>query len=224
MRTSAYLSLCMITALGCNAFSDWEPVNIHEQSIDGGSCPKLPDMLAATPPCAAAKGLSGDNLICVDFASISDQSLGASPPTKLGGWDFVTNCGGMNWEIAAGKLQIKNFDQFASTCGLTLPALNLNDADKQKYSGLTLSLIQRVDINNTQQTIQASLGSPVAVRTFWTTTGKTERQQLMIGMTRTDPVPVAASGVYQYLLQLTSGGKFPLGGWQIESIAVNGNM
>jgi hypothetical protein len=35
------------------------------------------------PPCAAASGLPGDNLLCVDFSAIPEGSLGTSLPAKL---------------------------------------------------------------------------------------------------------------------------------------------
>lgn len=38
--------------------------------------------------CAAAKGIPGANLICVDFSTIQDGVIGTPPPTKLARWDF----------------------------------------------------------------------------------------------------------------------------------------
>lgn len=222
MNSKPLIPLCLLLLSGC-------PTTLPNE--DGGSrdnsCrPPNPDMTALPVPCAAAKGLAGSNLLCVDFASIPDQPLGASPPTKLAGWDFVTSCGGMNWEIANGKLQIKSFGQFSSTCGLTLPSFNLNDNDKKKYQSLTLSIVQRVDVSSPKQTVQGFLGSATPSQAFWITTGNSEHQQLTITMSRTDPVPVATNGNYQYLLQIVSsvmaGGTAQ--GWQIESIAVMANQ
>lgn len=220
-------TLLLITVAACGVGCKYDDVELLG---DGGGtctkCPALPDLAPPPLKCSAAKGLSGDNLICVNFASIADQPLGASPPAPLTGWDFVSNCGGMNWGISSGKLQITSFDQFASTCGFMMPTVNLNDADKQKYNSVTLSVLQRVDIVPSQQTAQASLGSPLPTRTFWSSTGKTEHQQLMISMSRSDPVPTAANGMYQYLFQLISGVKAggTAQGWQIESIAVNASQ
>lgn len=129
---------------------------------DMQSCSSLPDLLPSAPKCAAAKGLSGDNLICVDFNQVSslvDQ--------KLAGWFFGKDTMSMDcWELAGGKLQIKNFANLVDTCLLKMQTIDLNDADKQKYQSLTLSIIQRVDINNPNQTAQAALGSSLANRTF----------------------------------------------------------
>jgi hypothetical protein len=190
--------------LGCHSFEDI-------MLLDDGGTAALCDMKMAPPPdlapppakCAAAKGLAGDVLanICVDFnkvTGLSDQALM--------GWDFTSLCPN-GWDVVGGKLVIKNFGQFASTCSVTL------------------SVIQRVDINASQQTALAALGSALPVRTFWNSSGKTEHQQLMISMTRTDPVPTAANQIFQYLLQLTSGvmAGGTATGWQIESIAVLGN-
>jgi len=214
--------VCLLSFAGC----DTTVVANGDGGRTDQNCPAPLDMRTPAPKCAAAKGLSGDNLICVDFATIPDGPLGSTPPAQLKGWDFVSNCGGMNWDVSGGKLQIASFDQFNSTCGFTMPTVNLNDAAKQMYNTVTLSVLQRVDIVPSQQTAQASLGSPLPTRTFWTSTGKTEHQQLMISMSRTDPVPTAANEAYQYLFQLISGVKAggTAQGWQIESIAVNASQ
>jgi hypothetical protein len=109
------------------------------------------------PPCAAASGLPGDNLLCVDFSAIPEGSLGTSLPAQLSGWNFanaVPDC----WEIKSGKLQVVNFAGFMSDCRFTMPAINLNDADKQKYAGLTLAIVHRVDLSEADQKIQVMLG------------------------------------------------------------------
>ena len=53
---------------------------------DGGPIP--PDMLTPAPKCAAAKGLAGDNLLCVDFKDVQ-------MPSSLGGWDFSCTGGAL---------------------------------------------------------------------------------------------------------------------------------
>ena len=142
----------------------------------------------------------------------------------LMGWDFKTNCGA-GWEINGGKLQIQSFGQFDKTCGFLMPLIDLNQTQYKKYNAITISIIQRVDINNPQHIALGGLGSAMADRTFWTATGKSERQQLTVTLPKTDPVPMKAGGMYQFLFQLSStvmaGGTAQ--GWQIESIAVMGN-
>jgi len=187
-------------------------------SLTDMGCPKPGDMTPTPPKCAAAKGLSGETLHCVDFSQIPM----VPDSQRLPNWDFSCT-GGASWTTMGGKVQVNNFDQFNSVCSLMLPTIDLNQTPYQQYKSITFSLVHSVDISSSQQLAQASLGSALPVRTFWTTTGKTERQQLTITLDRTDPVPMAAGGVYQYLLQITSGAKFSLQGWQIESIAVLGN-
>lgn len=219
MRSPAALLLLFATLSGgCD--------QLHEQSIDGIKCPTSSDMATPELKCTAAKGLSGDNLFCIDFDSFPNQPLGATLPSELGHWDFTTNCGGKFWEINSGKLQIQNFGQFASMCGLLMPSIDLNQSQYKKYNTVTLSIIQRVDINNPLQTAVGALGSAASPRTFWTATGKSERHQLIVSLPKTDPVPMAAGGLYQFLFQISSsvmaGGTAQ--GWQIESIAVMGTQ
>ena len=57
-------------------------------------CPSGPDMATPRPKCAAANGLAGDNLICVDFTSLAAQALNntGSLPAVLKNWDFASIC------------------------------------------------------------------------------------------------------------------------------------
>jgi hypothetical protein len=172
------------------------------------------------PPCAAASGLPGDNLLCVDFSAIPEGSLGTSLPAQLSGWNFanaVPDC----WEIKSGKLQVVNFAGFMSDCRFTMPAINLNDADKQKYAGLTLAIVHRVDLSEADQKIQVMLGQDDPNKrlvTQWT--GRQQRQVSTIALMRAD-LPTAVSGMVQPLLKVSSVAPYPFLGWQIESIAIN---
>lgn len=172
------------------------------------------------PPCAAASGLPGDNLLCVDFSAIPEGSLGTSLPAQLSGWNFanaVPDC----WEIKSGKLQVVNFAGFMSDCRFTMPAINLNDADKQKYASLTLAIVHRVDLSEADQKIQVMLGQDDPNKrlvTQWT--GRQQRQVSTIALMRAD-LPTAVSGMVQPLLKVSSVAPYPFLGWQIESIAIN---
>ena len=172
------------------------------------------------PPCAAASGLPGDNLLCVDFCAIPEGSLGTSLPAQLSGWNFanaVPDC----WEIKSGKLQVVNFAGFMSDCRFTMPAINLNDADKQKYASLTLAIVHRVDLSEADQKIQVMLGQDDPNKrlvTQWT--GRQQRQVSTIALMRAD-LPTAVSGMVQPLLKVSSVAPYPFLGWQIESIAIN---
>ena len=190
----------------------------------------LPD-LAMPPPakCAAAKGLTGDAIICVDFSSTADQILGSSLPQVLNGWTFGKDA--MNndcWQIAGGKLQVKNFGTFVGTCSFTMPLTDLAAAANQKYQSVTLAVVQRVDLNASAlppQSAKSMLGLDDPSRLLTTTTDKTPRQQQVYTLTRSDLAGVPGVGTnFQPLFKLSSAAVAPGNtGWQIESIAVMGN-
>lgn len=190
---------------------------------DGGvNCPKVdastnqPDMALAPPKCAAAKGLPGDNILCVDFKDVQ-------MPSSLTGWNF--NCMQVtdSWTSSGGKLQVSNFSIFMSTCSFTLPAVTA--ADYQKYSTFTLSVVHRVDISDiVNQRVQVMLGAddPSNRLLDWMT-GKQPRKQWMQIVSKSD-LPLAAAGGFQPLFKFSSGNTAGGGfsGWQVESIAING--
>ncbi len=213
MRRLIALAAIYASQLGCLAVNTEKPT-------DGGdradiNCPPVPDMATPPPKCIAAKGLGGDNLLCVDFSAVS-----ALTDPKLAGWDFTTNCGGNFWEVASGKLQIKNFASFSSNCGFLLPALV--PADYQKYSTFTLSVIHAVDINPMRQGASIYLGAAQPSQTVTALPGTSPRQRQTHEIAKS-ALPNGGSNAYQPLLQITSTA--PQGGymgWQIESIAING--
>lgn len=186
---------------------------------DGGT---LPDLAHAPPKCSAAKGLSGDAIVCVDF----DKLNGLTDPA-LTGWDFTTNCGA-GWQIAGGKLQVKNFGSFVGTCSFMMPLVDLGALGNQKYSSVTLAVVQRVDLNQNAsppQTAKLLLGLDVATREFSTVTGSSPAQQNVHVLSRTVIQTMTGGTNFQPLFKLTSGAAHPTGtGWQIESIAVMGNL
>jgi len=191
-----------------------------ERIDDAGSCDvtdmskPTADMAVAPPKCAAAKGLAGDNLLCVDFDKVTQLS-------SLAGWDF-TCTSGAGWVSVGGKLQVNNFSTFMSTCSATLPTLS--SSDYQKYSAFTLAVIQRADLNETQQKAQIMLGADdPAKRLLAHMTGAQPRQYNVYQIAKVD-LPVTAMGSFQPLLKISSG--VAVGGtaqgWQIESIAIQG--
>lgn len=211
-------TLLLITVAACGIGCKYDDVELLG---DGGGtctkCPALPDL--ATPPakCAAAKGLPGVNLFCVDFSQVS------SPPS-IPSWDFTT-IGGNCWQVMGGKLQVNtaNFAAYSGTCGFIMPTVLASDY--QKYSGFTLSILHRIDISeSSSQKIQVMLGADdplMRLVTQWT--GKQARQQSIMTMSKND-LPNAGTSMYQPLFKLsaplTAGGTAQ--GWVIESIAVNG--
>ncbi len=218
---------CGLMLVGCSEF-DPDPNNPKDvcpsSQIDMPTfCPNL-DLATPAPKCAAAKGLSGDTLHCVDFKMLTDQTL-TGKPAVLADWDFdLKGC----WEIATGKLQVKNFGTFVGTCSFTMPLTDLAAAANQKYQSVTLAVVQRVDLNAlpaSLQTEQVYFGVTTPGREFSVTTGKTPRQHNVYEITRTDLGQVFGVGTsFQPVVQVSGTMASPGNtGVQTESIAVMGN-
>jgi hypothetical protein len=198
-----------------------EQARMSSEGVDGGpemTCPSPPDLATPASKCAAAKGLAGDNLLCVDFKDV--QAL-----TSLSGWDFVCS-GGASWVSRGGSLQVNNFGSFDKECIATLPKVNLSDADKQQYQSLTLSLVQRIDLADQLQNVRVFLndsGDQTRLMYFATGQKKPSKQVTTITLDKQD-LPAMVNNAPQWVLRLystvaTAGGFV---GWQIESIAING--
>ncbi len=212
-------TLTALLALGCQ-----DPADRCEFT---DTCPfadlAVPDLAPLPPKCAAAKGLTGDTLLCVDFKDLKDQIL-IFPISDLPGW---TVDGQNRWQIATGKLQVKNFGSFVGTCSFTMPLTDLASSANQKYQSVTLAVVQRVDLNASAlppQSAKSMLGLDDPSRLLTTTTDKTPRQQQVYTLTRSDLATVPGVGTnFQPLFKLSSGAPYSGSGWQIESIAVMGN-
>ena len=224
-RFNVYM-FCGLMLAGCSEF-DPDPNNPKDvcpsSQIDMPTlCPNL-DLAPPPPKCAAAKGLTGDALICVDFDKLSGLTDQA-----LAGWNFV-NAPAHPWEISSGKLQVNNFATFADTGSFRLPLTDLAAAANQKYQSVTLAVVQRVDLNDKLAQLQSEqlmMGLDDPARRIEFRTGSSPRQQYINAITRTDLASVNGVGAnFQPLFKLTSaaavGGLFS--GVQIESIAVIGN-
>ena len=115
------------------------------------------DLAPAPAKCAAAQGLSGDVLLCVDF----DKVAGLDAP-ELKGWDFNLNCDdGTKWEIVSGKMQVTNLSALKAVsngCKFMLPAINMTDPDKKKYQSVTISILHTVDLSEGDFLAQIFLG------------------------------------------------------------------
>jgi hypothetical protein len=181
----------------------------------------MPDLAPPQPKCAAAKGLTGDALLCVDFdklSSLTDQAVA--------GWNFTGNCIA-GWEIATGKLQVKNFGTFVGTCSFTMPLTDLASPANQKYQSVTLAVVQRVDLNDKPaqlQTQQIMLGLDDPSRRIEFRTGSNPRQQNINAVSRGDLTAISGTS-FQPLFKVTSSlaSGATATGVQIESIAVMGN-
>lgn len=220
MNPTRFLALCLFTLLGCHD----ELVPISDgggPSVDGMKCPAQPDLAAPAAKCAAAKGLSGDNLLCVDFDAVS----GPSDP-KLAGWNFaaLTSAGCPGWTVSNGKLQVitGSFPGFAGTCAFSMPAVNAGDY--AKYTSFTLSVVQTLDISdaNDQKALVYN-GTDISARLLDRATSRLPRKQLVQTIAKT-VMPISGAGMFQpfYKLEanLAAGGNAQ--GWLFESIAING--
>ena len=215
MQASRLVLTFLLALIGCE--DQLVPISDGGSPGDAKNCSAMPDMTIPTAPCLAAKGLSGDNLLCIDFSQVKSLS-----DPKLARWDFSNPVSCPGWEILNDKLQVKNFSTFMmSSCSFTMPAINLNDVDKQKYKSVTLSVVQRVDMADQQQIAQIFLGTDLPARQMWYGTGRNPRQTSTLNIATAD-LPTGLNGVYQFLFKLnaTQPGS-PVQNWFIESIAVN---
>lgn len=175
------------------------------------------DLPPPTPACAAAQGLPGDNLLCVDFDKLPSLS-----DSKLMGWDFEQAARGC-WELLGGKLQVRSFSTFMGSCGFLLPPLS--STDYQKYASFTLSIVQTLDINKQKQSAYIYLGLDQDTQQLWFDTGTYPKRRTTVELTKS-ALPNGGSGSYQPLFKLTSGAMVGSvnAGWQIESISINGSL
>ena len=106
------------------------------------------------------------------------------------------------------------------SCPLARPPVPaLSSSDYQKYSAFTLAVIQRADLNETQQKAQIMLGADdPAKRLLAHMTGAQPRQYNVYQIAKW----TCLSAMGSFLLKISSG--VAVGGtaqgWQIESIAV----
>ena len=184
------------------------------------NCPSV-DLAPPAPKCAAAKGLTGDTLLCVDTDKITLSDL------RTQGWTgFKDGTGTDCWEINGGKLQVKNFGSFVGTCSFSMPLTDLSSSANLKFQSVTLAVVQRVDVNEAtskQQTTQIYLGVAVPANRLSFASGSNPRQTNSFAVSRTDLVTLRGDAAFQPLFQLASASAFLGQGWQIESIAVMGN-
>jgi hypothetical protein len=191
-------------------------------TLDGGECPDVSDLrsnIDLTPPtakCAAAKGLTGEALTCIDFTQLTSLT-----DPKLTGWDFTVAMGTCpGWDLSTSKLQVKNFTGFTGSCGFQMPPLT--DPDYAKYTSFTLSVIHTVDLNKQQQTALIYLGRDQDTQQLSFSSGLNPKMISTFQVAKA-ALPNGGSGKYQPLFKLTSGQIFGGAGWQIESIAILGH-
>ena len=195
------------------ACSSNPPASDSPSPSDASSCPAPPDLASTSPMCAAAKGLPGEPLLCLDFKDVSSTSM-------LQGWDF--NLCTVGWTIAGGKLQVNNFKDFADVCSFRLPPLP--PADFQKFSAFSLAVLHKVDLNSNQQKALIMLGGDDEQKRLldWKT-GPQPRLTNVYSIAKAD-LPLVAQSAFQPVFKLSSGiaSGLAFAGWQIESIAILG--
>lgn len=180
-----------------------------------------PDLTPSPPPCAAAKGLAGDNLVCADF----NQIPSLPDAQRLPGWAFsCTDNVNYAWTTSGGMLQINNFGSFNDDCTVKLPALSLSDPDKAKYKSFSLSLIHRIDLSDPEQRAEIYLSSSAALRQMYLASGKKDvsRQRTILELDKADLPAMLTSIQWQLKISSPAASGALRQGWQIESIAVNG--
>lgn len=207
---------CLLSTVGC--LDTITEKGCPGSDMRGGSTDAATDMQVPPAKCAAAAGLAGDNLLCVDFSKVTQFT----DPT-LANWNFNANMANC-WQISGGALQVQNFGSFMGNCGATLPPIDLKQADKQKYQRVTLALLHTVDLSDPDQEAQVFLDVDSPARLAHQMTGKPGfPAQIMttVAINKTD-LPSALMSVYKFYLKVSSLGAVALRqGWQIQSIAVN---
>jgi hypothetical protein len=217
MRTSHLLCrlLLGLSQVACVTLTD-KPLDLTCIPSDGGVAP---DMASPAVKCAAAKGLAGDNLLCVDFDKVTQL---ADP--ALAGWNFNANMADC-WQISGGTLSVKNFGTFMGNCGLTLPPLDLKQADKAQYQKVTLTLVHKVDMSDVDQNAQVFLDLDAAARLLHQTTARPGIPTLTtttLTVHKAD-LPMTLQSVYKFYLKASALSPSGRPGWQIQSVAVNGS-
>lgn len=209
--------LSALLLVGCLGYEPHEDSGVCKPADMKGD---LQDLTPTKPKCEAAKGLAGDNLFCIDFSSVSDQVLTTPLPPQLPGWDFeqfAKSC----WQIMNGKLAVKNFSAFTGNCGFLMPARS--SSDYQKYGSFTLSVVHTVNLNKQNQSALMYLGLDQDAQQLWFNTGTNPRQVSTITVVKS-ALPNGGTNTYQPLFKITSTLAGGATGWQIESIAVMGNL
>lgn len=219
-RISRVLAVAALTAASCEGFVCFN---------DGGtgSCTSkdmrgvVADMALPAPKCAAAAGLSGDNLLCVDFNKVTQLTDPA-----LAGWNFNANMANC-WQISNGMLQVQNWATFSGSCGLTLPPIDFKLPSNLSYHRATLALVYRLDMSDIDQQAQVFIDQDnPSTRLIHELTGHLSIPVLTtteITVNKTD-LPVTLLSVYKFFLKAYSGLVRGGQGWQIQSIAVNASQ
>lgn len=212
------LAICSLFHLGCLAIDTPVPLVVPDAGDLG--CPAMPpmDMKPEPAKCAAAKGLSGDVLLCVDFDKVTGLE-------ELEGWDFKNLDGCTGWMINSGKLQVNDIAKLGDgkSCQFLTSAIAGSSLDEKESKSVTLAVLHTVDLSELDYKSQIMLGADEpTTRLLAQQTGFQKRQISAFNILRTD-WPQGESS-YQYLFKISKiTAKLAGRNWYIESIAIVGN-
>ena len=178
------------------------------------------DLAPALAKCAAAKGLSGDVLLCVDFDKVTGLDA-----KELEGWDFKNLDGCTGWMINSGKLQVNDIAKLGDgkSCQFLTSAIASSILDEKESKSVTLAVLHTVDLSELDYKSQIMLGADEpTTRLLAQQTGFQKRQISAFNILRTDWPQGETS--YQYVFKISkTTAKLAGRNWYIESIAIVGN-
>lgn len=225
MRTHRYFLVLATYLAGCYGPEGIGPDSRMMNCVEDGGTPRD---LASVMPCAASKGLSGDRLICVNFANMTSLD-------SLSDWTFNPGPGPGAWELAMTSstppkkvLRIASFANYMGDSGFKTPLITLTQLSS--YTRLIFSIQHSVDLN---PQIQSGGASPQLAQILLNdlnktilnqTTGKNQPQQSTLVLEKMN-LPQQPAGGYQFNVNLhapyQAGGANK--GWEIDSIAIYGS-
>lgn len=176
----------------------------------------MPDLAPPQPKCAAAKGLTGDAIVCVDF----DKLSGLSDQT-VKDWNFTPGGGCPGWEIVGGKLQVKNFGAFVGASAFHDAADRSGSRRQPKVPKRDAGGGADARSEPCQAGCICLLGRPIAIAANLVHHG--HKSQDCHQPSDCQGGTANGTSLYQPLFELTSALAGGATGWQIESIAVMGN-
>ncbi|MFO0578462.1 MAG: hypothetical protein U1A78_31035 [Polyangia bacterium] len=187
---------------------------------DGGG---PPDSAQPTTTCAAAQGIAGKPLVCVDFKT--GMVLESDP--KLQNWTFSCDSGGTRkWQVTNNALNASPFGAAAENCRITTESIDLNAQANSGYTRVTLALLQRVALDEQRHRGYVFFDGDFPVNQVHVVTGaQTQKSTVntLITIKKEDILP-ALMNKFKFTLKASSSAPgSSQDGWQFESIAIIAN-
>ena len=177
-----------------------------------------PDFLQPSKECEAAKGLTGERIICLDFNAVTATNLSDA------GWKLsdASQIGCPGWDLNAGFLQVTSFSTLSNAfCVLSLPSIS-----KNSYSSVNLVLMGAINVEAAGNGFASvTLDSPSLTRFFYQFSGSTNFGKTKISAIVTQE-ELASTGKtsYDFYISQNSGSNLKQSsGLRISSLAVIGN-